>query len=248
MIFNFQETTMLFLNPNIQLFFIVMAILYLPIIFSLQNYMRNRLPYNIKNLLFCWNIIASLLSGYGAYYVIKMLYYNVMRMGINKQVCDITQYNSYVGLIIFIFNVTKMLEWIDTLFLIFMKKKLIFLHWYHHIITMLYCWHSTIYSCSVDATGTWFAGMNLFVHFIMYGYYGLTSIGIRLANSFLITFLQFIQMVVGIFIIYKGYTICNWQNNFYGYLFAFVMYASYAFMFFQILAKKITEQLFKKND
>ena len=106
-----------------------------------------------------------------------------------------------------------MLEWIDTIFLILRKKKILFLHWFHHLVTMLYCWHSTIYSCQVDATGTWFAGINLFVHFIMYGYYGLTSIGIKLANSFLITLLQFVQMIVGIFIIFKGYSVCNWQNN-----------------------------------
>jgi len=127
-----------------------MAFIYLPSVFLLQKYMINRQPYRIKKLLFIWNVIASLLSGYGAYYVISLIKNNILTMGLNNQVCDINQYNTFAGMIIFIFNITKMLEWIDTLFLIFMKKKIIFLHWFHHIVTMLYCWHSTIYPLGVQ--------------------------------------------------------------------------------------------------
>jgi len=247
--FIFTNAKNIFLNVWIQLFFLIMSICYLPLIYILKKYMSTRQAFNLKIPLFAWNIIASLLSGYGAFYTLPMIYTNVINNGLNNQVCDITQYNSFAGLIIFIFNVTKMLEWIDTIFLILRKKNIIFLHWFHHLVTMLYCWHSTIYSCQVDATGTWFAAINLFVHFIMYGYYGLTSIGIRLANSFLITFIQFFQMIIGIFIIYKGYSLCNWQENFIGYLFAAFMYSSYLYLFFQILYKKISIQIFgKKND
>ena len=225
-----------------------MSLAYLPSIYYLQDYMSTRNAIKLNKLLFLWNLIASLLSGYGAYYILPLIINNVISNGIDHQICDITQYDGFPGLIMFIFNITKMLEWVDTIFLVLRKKKIIFLHWFHHLVTMLYCWYSSIYSCSVDATGTWFAGINLFVHFIMYGYYGLTSIGIKLANSFLITLLQFVQMIVGIFIIFKGYLVCNWQNNIVGYVFAFFMYSTYLYLFFKILIEKINLQFFKKND
>ena len=64
-------------------------------------------------------------------------------------------------------RLTKMLEWIDTLFLVIRKRKVGFLHWFHHIITYTYCWYASLYSYSADATGIWFAGINLFIHYII---------------------------------------------------------------------------------
>ena len=57
------------------------------------------------------------------------------------------------------FNGTKCLEWVDTVFLILRKRRVIFLHWFHHLATFLYCWHATIYSWRADSSGLWFAGM-----------------------------------------------------------------------------------------
>jgi elongation of very long chain fatty acids protein 6 len=31
---------------------------------------------------------------------------------------------------------------VDTLFIVLRKKPLIFLHWYHHITVLLFCWHA----------------------------------------------------------------------------------------------------------
>lgn len=33
-------------------------------------------------------------------------------------------------------------ELVDTLFIVLRKKPLIFLHWYHHITVLLFCWHA----------------------------------------------------------------------------------------------------------
>lgn len=57
---------------------------------------------------------------------------------------------------------------VDTVFLVLRKREVIFLHWFHHVTVLLYCWHA--YHHSV-AAGLWFATMNYSVHSIMYLYY-----------------------------------------------------------------------------
>ena len=54
-----------------------------------------------------------------------------------------------------------MAELVDTLWLTLRKAPVIFLHWYHHVTVLLYCWHS--YSSQIG-TGLWFAAMNYSVH------------------------------------------------------------------------------------
>ena len=44
----------------------------------------------------------------------------------------------WVGLFIF----SKLPELFDTAFLVLQKKKVIFLHWFHHTTVLLYCWHA----------------------------------------------------------------------------------------------------------
>mmetsp|Transcript_21759 Transcript_21759/g.39484 ORF Transcript_21759/g.39484 Transcript_21759/m.39484 type:complete len:87 (+) Transcript_21759:710-970(+) len=59
-------------------------------------------------------------------------------------------------------------ELVDTFFIVIHKKPLIFLHWYHHITVLLYCWHSYV---TTSPPGIFFVVMNYSVHATMYGYY-----------------------------------------------------------------------------
>lgn len=52
-------------------------------------------------------------------------------------------------------------ELVDTFFIVIHKKKLIFLHWYHHITVLLYCWHSYV---TTSPPGIFFVVMNYGVH------------------------------------------------------------------------------------
>lgn len=40
---------------------------------------------------------------------------------------------------VFLFNVSKVFEFVDTIFIVLRKKPLMFLHYYHHVVTMLFC-------------------------------------------------------------------------------------------------------------
>jgi len=196
--------------------------------------MIGRQPFDLRGPLAVWNFIASALSGYAAYHVIPDLMILVGTHGFVGSLCmaDVV-YSSPSAIYIFLFKFTKFLEWIDTAFLALRKKPMGFLHLFHHMVTFAYCWHSIVFSYRADATGAWFAAMNLWVHFIMYGYYGLAALGIRIPYSFLITIMQTAQMLAGLCILFTTLATCSgsWEKNWHGHIFAAVMYGVYLYQF-----------------
>lgn len=237
--FSIHDTTLSSLYTNSPLYnlFAISAILYLPFLFLGQYLMRNRDPVrsifgiSITVYSFIWNMTIGIMSGIGAYYVIP---------GLNINFCSSLCYdNSLASLTTYIFCVTKMLEWIDTIFLILRKKKILFLHYFHHLTTMVYCWFA-LYNTLFDCSGMWFTGMNLFVHFIMYCYYGLTDLGFRSRHAYLITIIQTIQMVIGTIV---SIIVLSCDG---GYLsiriMGLSMYMVYYYLFFQILKQKVKNE------
>lgn len=125
----------------------------------------------------------------------------------------------------------------DTFFIIIHKKKLIFLHWYHHITVLLYCWHSYV---TTSPPGIFFVVMNYGVHAIMYFYYCLMACHYKpkWLPPMVITAAQISQMIVGVCVTLVGAYIsmqnqesCHLrhENN----TAAFIMYGSYLFLFAQ---------------
>jgi len=127
-------------------------------------------------------------------------------------------------------------ELVDTFFIVIHKKPLIFLHWYHHITVLLYCWHSYV---TTSPPGIFFVVMNYSVHASMYGYYFLMAMRWRPKwfNPIIITAFQISQMVVGVAVTLMGFYYYTTdpsckierENN----MAAFVMYGSYLFLFLQ---------------
>lgn len=76
-------------------------------------------------------------------------------------------------------------------------STVIFLHWYHHITVLLYCWHSYV---TKSPAGIFFVVMNYGVHAIMYGYYFLMAMKWKpkWMNAMVITVAQISQMIVGV--------------------------------------------------
>lgn len=99
-----------------------------------------------------------------------------------------------------LFIYSKLPELLDTVWLVLKKRKVAYIHWFHHATVLLYCWHS--FATSVGP-GIWFGTMNYVVHSVMYFYYFLTTfpgaprkVAKTLAPA--VTVLQIMQMVVGV--------------------------------------------------
>ena len=104
----------------------------------------------------------------------------------------------------FAFSVAKAVELGGTAFIVLRKQKLIFLHWYHHVITFISTWYACCYSLGV---APWIVTTNIGVHAIMYTYYAFKAMKYRVPVfvSMFITSVQFIQMVLGVYAMYLGY-------------------------------------------
>ncbi len=92
---------------------------------------------------------------------------------------------------------SKFPELFDTFFIVIHNKPLIFLHWYHHMTVLLYCWYSCV---TPPPMGLFFMVMNYCVHAVMYRYYFLMAIKMRPKwfNPAVVTFVQLGQMFVGV--------------------------------------------------
>lgn len=113
--------------------------------------------------------------------------------------------NRVTSLWTFLFVLSKLPELGDTLFIVLRKTPLTFLHCYHHVLTLVFCWYCTSEHAS---SGRWFTVMNTFVHSFMYLYYAGKAMKIRIPRgiAIVITCSQTGQMIVGNYVNYKMYT------------------------------------------
>lgn len=220
---------------------IVALISYAVLIIVGRKAMKNKEAWKWRKYLAVWNLALSLFSFVGAFRTAPHLFHNLTTMSLRDNLCTDprTSYGSgSTGLWIQFFVLSKFPELLDTFFIVIHKKPLIFLHWYHHITVLAYCWHSYV---TKSPSGIFFCVMNYTVHAIMYGYYFLMAIKMKpkWLNAMFITTAQISQMVVGVtvtlfaFYYYKTETreSCSIQkeNN----IAAFIMYGSYLTLFAQ---------------
>jgi len=222
---------------------IIACVLYAALIICGRAYFESRPPLSWRRALAMWNFTLSAFSFIGMIRTAPQLIHNLYHMSLRDNICNNpeSQFGSgSTGFWVQIFCLSKFPELIDTFFIVIHKKPLIFLHWYHHITVLLYCWHSY---ATTSPTGLWFVSMNYAVHFIMYGYYYLMAMRLkpRWFNAMYITVAQISQMVVGVAVTLLAFYYYEedgpgaaqnpcWvkkENN----LAAFVMYGSYLFLF-----------------
>ncbi|RWS09827.1 elongation of very long chain fatty acids protein 6-like protein [Dinothrombium tinctorium] len=102
-----------------------------------------------------------------------------------------------------LFTWSKVVELIDTLFVVLRKQKFIHLHWIHHALTVIYLF---IAFADSPAYCRPLIPINFVIHFFMYSYYALRASGIRTPKicSIAITSSQIVQMVFGFLITFTA--------------------------------------------
>jgi elongation of very long chain fatty acids protein 6 len=165
-----------------------------------QAYFKPRIALNWRRAMSAWNLALSIFSAIGLIRTLPTLIHNISTKTFRDNLCDDPESSfgsGATGLWVQLFVLSKFPELFDTLFIVVHKKPLIFLHWYHHITVLLYCWHSYITSAP---SGFLFTVMNYAVHAIMYGYYYLTAAKLKPKwfNAVYITYAQIAQMMAGV--------------------------------------------------
>jgi len=149
-----------------------------------------------NNLLIAWNFLLAAFSMIIFAGFIRSIYKAVRTHGAYAWICDGSinwRGEETIRLYSFIFLLSKLPELLDTVFLVIRGKPVLFLHWYHHISVLLYCW----LVARSEYPGTFFAIVNAFVHSIMYYYYFRMAQGIRPKFAKIITQIQLTQMALG---------------------------------------------------
>lgn len=176
------------------------ALYVLGILYGQNVYFATREPWNWRTSLALWNFSLSAFSLIGFLRVLPQVAHNFTHYTWKENFCFEPE-SSYgqgpSGLWVMLFISSKFPELFDTFFIVIHKKPLIFLHWYHHISVLLYCWQAYVSKAPV---GVIFCVMNYAVHAFMYFYYYLMAIHKKpkFLNAMYITVAQISQMVVGV--------------------------------------------------
>jgi elongation of very long chain fatty acids protein 6 len=215
---------------------------YLLTIYFGQKIMKNRPAFELRSIFILWNLGLAIYSILGTVRSVPELIYLLNDKGIKYSVCVETFSYGVTGYWSWLFTLSKFVELIDTLFLIVRKREIIFLHWYHHATVLSFVWYSIK---DFPATARWFATINYSIHAIMYTYYTIMTLRIiRIPKviSMTITSLQIIQMVAGVYVTIKVYQFKSLDNScdvsFNNIYAAFIMYASYFYLFFKFFFDK----------
>jgi len=171
----------------------------------LQRFMKDRKSPPLKFLMIIHNLFLCFASFFVALLIILELLsfrekgYNWFRIycSLNYQ-----EQQNFLTLLYYINYLLKYYELIDTIFLALKHKPIGFLHAYHHPATLVLTWGQL-----VDATGVQWVVilLNLFVHCVMYFYYGLSAMKIEVPFKKIVTILQILQFIIDLFACYSAW-------------------------------------------
>ena len=163
-------------------------------------------PWNSKSFILLHNACLQVYSTWTWMSLSYALYMKGFHVERNYYMSD-----PWINTLVFYFYLSKYYEYLDTFILYAKGKEPIFLQKYHHVGAVL-CWH-ICWINNVDAT-LYASLVNSFIHSIMYLYYFLHEIGVKLTTiKPYITYLQMLQFVSGFTSIYYWYPIESDTNK-----------------------------------
>ncbi|TKR81860.1 hypothetical protein L596_015665 [Steinernema carpocapsae] len=214
---------------------VTISVVYFFVVKALQLLMRGRKPLELRPVLFAWNGALAVFSIVGFIRTSEEFFHAVFDEGLVHSVCRCFPPDSVGAHWYLFFAFSKIAELGDTVFLVLRKRPLTFLHCYHHMSVMIYTFHS---GAEHIGAGRWFIVMNFLAHSLMYTYFAIAALGIRVnrAVAACVTLVQISQMVVGVAISVSVYFIKTrtdhkCQQSFGNLNLAFLIYASYLILF-----------------
>ena len=159
--------------------------------------MRDRKPFKLNFALGLWSFSLAVMSTLGSIHCVSGLARIISGNGILYSFCHAGHATDNVtSMWIIIFALSKVPELIDTIFIVLRKQKLIFLHWYHHLLTVIFCFHAV--GQGLAGGILWAASLNYTVHVFMYTYFTIRAFKLFTVPSFVnqfITLFQILQMI-----------------------------------------------------
>jgi len=225
---------------------ILYSAIYIGLVFLGQHLMKNREKFHLHRSLIAWNILLAGFSIIGAVRILPNFLSMLLYKGLDYSICEFDMDYGVVGFWTTAFAMSKLIDLFDTAFVVLRKQKLIFLHWYHHAITLTFSWY--LFK-SFSSIGRWFVAMNFTVHSLMYTYYAFKAARFNIPKkiSALITSLQLGQMITGVWLNVYALLKKLWGGScdvpMEGLCFAFFIY----FTFFVLFYNFFTNAYLKKK-
>lgn len=216
--------------------------LYLLTLRYLTKFMEKRPAYNLKNTLILWNTFLSTFSIIATIKVTPGIINTFKEEGFKSLYCSqklfYFQPYTFWGCA---FTISKIFEFFDTVLLILRKKPVIFLHWYHHVFTMFYCFHML----SNFIAGTFInMYLNAIVHSFMYTYYTVAATKLVRIPKFIsisLTSIQILQFILDTFGVLSQtfyYATSECSIDLKTIVMSLIMFVSYWYLFSQMFVKK----------
>ncbi|KAF8371076.1 elo-9 [Pristionchus pacificus] len=229
---------------------IYVSVFYVLAVQIVQRAMESRKAFELKLPLIIWNSALAVFSLVGTIRMGEEFLHVITTRPLVDSISYAYDPHQPAAFWAFCFSISKFFELGDTMFVLLRKKPLIFLHWYHHAVVLVYAWHCTK---EIVAGARWYVFMNYAVHTLMYAYYTVSAAGFRLPRllSMVITSLQTIQMFIGVaisFIVFyyklQGRVMQQTYENLF---FSFAIYASFAILFSNFFNKSYLKEKEQKK-
>jgi hypothetical protein len=185
-------------------FHVVICLIYCLSVYGMKTFVASKTAtelkalrerWNLDSIKFVHNIALSIVSLFMGIVMIHSVYKDGRFQSWHNMACNNTANTGAYGRANWIYLLTKIWEWMDTMWLILDAKPVITLHWFHHMTTF------TMAAFTHNFPVGGFAFINSFVHFIMYLHFARP---IKFIRPFITSF-QLIQFMTVISIHTYGY-------------------------------------------